>query len=207
MPVTHTRTPPNLRSRKRQLVQDAIWDAAIDLFGRKGYDETTVEEIVTAAGVSTRSFFRYFASKSDLMAQGMVAYGAAMAATIDACPRSWSPRQVFRHTVVDVARRTAAAPRTHRTIAVGMKYPAARAAELARLPEVQQRVARAYAGRRATGTRDTMTPALLAALTFDVVSLALVTWFQDPRRDVEKTARQAIRTLERLVGSPGGQTG
>jgi AcrR family transcriptional regulator len=197
--MTRARTPSGLRSRKRQLVQDAIWDAAIDLFGRQGYDETTVEEIVAAAGVSSRSFFRYFASKSDLMAQGMADYGAAMAATIEACPRSWSPPRVFRHTVVEVARRTAAAPRTRRAIAVGTRYPAARAAELARLPEVQHRVAQAYASRREAGARDQMTPALLAALTFDVVGLTLVTWFEDPRRDVEKTALQAIRTLERLL--------
>jgi AcrR family transcriptional regulator len=200
--MTRTVKPPSLRSRKRQLVQDAIWDAAIDLFGRKGYDQTTVEEIVAAAGVSSRSFFRYFASKSDLMAQGMVEYGALMAATIEACPRSWSLQEVFRHTVVDVARRTAEAPRTRRTIAVGEKYPAALAAELARLPEVQHRVARAYAGRRANGSDDGMTSALLAALTFDVVGLALLTWFHDRQQDVAKTAGQAFRTLERLVAPP-----
>jgi AcrR family transcriptional regulator len=199
--MTRTVKPPSLRSRKRQLVQDAIWDAAIDLFGRKGYDETTVEEIVAAAGVSSRSLFRYFASKSDLMAQGMAEYGALMAATIDACPRSWSLQEVFRHTVVDVARRTAEAPRTRRTIAVGEKYPAVRAAELAGLPEVQHRVARAYAGRCAKGS-DRMAPALLAALTFDLVGLALLTWFHDRHADVAKTAGQAFRTLERLVAPP-----
>ena len=199
MPMTRAGRPASLRSRKRQLVQDAIWDAAIDLFGRKGYDQTTVEEIVAEAGVSARSFFRYFASKSDLMAQGMVDYGAAMAATIEACPRSWSQQDVFRHTVVEVARRVAAAPRTHKTIAVGMKFPAARAAELARLPEVQERVARAYASRRPSARGDAMTPLLLAGLTFDVVGTVLLTWFRNPRRDVATTAAEAIRTLERLL--------
>ncbi len=199
MPVTRAGKPASLRSRKRQLVQDAIWDAAIDLFGRKGYDQTTVEQIVAEAGVSSRSFFRYFASKSDLMAQGMVDYGAAMAATIDACPRGWSKQDVFRHTVVEVARRVAAAPRTHKTIAVGMKFPAARAAELARLPEVQERVARAYASRRRSARADAMTPLLLAGLTFDVVGVVLLTWYRNPRRDVETTAAEAIRTLERLL--------
>ncbi len=197
--MTRTRKPSTLRSRKRQLVQDAIWDAAIDLFGKKGYDQTTVEEIVAEAGVSSRSFFRYFASKSDLMAKGMVDYGAVMAATIEACPRRWSQQDVFRHAVVEVARSVAAAPRTHRTIAVGMKYPAARAAELARLPEVQERVARAYASRRPSRGDDEMTPLLLAGLTFDVVGIVLLTWFGNPRKDVAATAGQAIRTLERLL--------
>ena len=57
----------SLQSRKRQLVQDAIYEAAIDLFTKKGFDETTVEELAEAAGISRRSFFRYFQSKDDLL--------------------------------------------------------------------------------------------------------------------------------------------
>src|SRR5437899_1533793 len=51
---------PTLQARKQRLVRDAIWDAAIDLFAQEGFDETTVDDIARAAGVSRRSFFRYF---------------------------------------------------------------------------------------------------------------------------------------------------
>jgi AcrR family transcriptional regulator len=189
-----------LRARKRQLVQDTIWDAAIDLFAQKGYDETTVEEIVAAAGVSSRSFFRYFASKSDLMARGVLEYGDAIATAIEACPRSWPAPQVFRHTVLEVARLTASHPRTRKAMLVGAKYPAARAAELARLPKAQERVARAYARRR--GFRDDLTPALLAGLTFHVVGTVLLSWFAKPDRDIEQTATRALATLQQLLVAP-----
>ena len=51
------------RDEKRKFVRDAIYAAAIEIFTERGFDETTVEEIAQAAGVSRRSFFRYFASK------------------------------------------------------------------------------------------------------------------------------------------------
>ncbi|GAA1729310.1 hypothetical protein GCM10009809_26090 [Isoptericola hypogeus] len=42
-------------------------DAAIDLFSRKGYEQTTVEEIADAAQVSRATFFRRFRSKEDVI--------------------------------------------------------------------------------------------------------------------------------------------
>ena len=117
-----------LHARKQEVVREAIWDAATELFAVKGFEETTVDDIAEAAGVSRRSFFRYFASKSDLMAHGMVSYGAELTVAIDQCPATWSLREVFRATVLGVAQSTAAHPRARRIMAIVSKYPAARAA-------------------------------------------------------------------------------
>jgi AcrR family transcriptional regulator len=56
-----------LRERKRQQTRQALISAAIRLFAEKGYDETTVAEITAAAGVSTKTFFNYFASKDEVL--------------------------------------------------------------------------------------------------------------------------------------------
>ena len=43
---------PTFRERKAQAVREIIWEAAIDLFLEKGYDDTTVDEVAQAAGIS-----------------------------------------------------------------------------------------------------------------------------------------------------------
>lgn len=56
-----------LRERKRGRTRRALVEAAVDLFDRQGYDQTTVAEIAAGAQVSPRSFFSYFGSKEEIL--------------------------------------------------------------------------------------------------------------------------------------------
>jgi mycofactocin system transcriptional regulator len=52
--------PPLTSRRELQLI-------ALRLFSQNGFDETTIEQITAEAGVSQRTFFRYFSSKASVL--------------------------------------------------------------------------------------------------------------------------------------------
>lgn len=60
-------TQMGLRARKKQATAAALQQAALELFLARGYDESTVQDITDAAGVSQRTFFRYFPTKDAVL--------------------------------------------------------------------------------------------------------------------------------------------
>jgi AcrR family transcriptional regulator len=62
-----TAATPGLRARKRQQTRDRLTRAAMALFLERGFEATTLDDIATAADISRRSFFHYFASKEDVV--------------------------------------------------------------------------------------------------------------------------------------------
>ena len=77
---------PGLRERKQQQTRERLKRAAMALFLERGFEATTIDDIATAADVSRRSFFHYFASKEDVVAAWQEGAASALVAEVVARP-------------------------------------------------------------------------------------------------------------------------
>ena len=89
--------PVPRRERKKRQTQDALIHAALELFEAKGYEQTAVHEITDAVDVSERTFFRYFASKEDLVLSFSRDATAALLEALAARPPEEEPLTALRH--------------------------------------------------------------------------------------------------------------
>jgi AcrR family transcriptional regulator len=65
--------------------------AAMELFGDPGFEQTTVVEIAKRAGVTERTFFRYFADKREVLFSGAGSLQELLVSKVAEAPASASP--------------------------------------------------------------------------------------------------------------------
>jgi len=65
--------------------------AAFELYGERGFDQTTVAEIAQRAGLTERTFFRHFADKREVLFAGAGALQDLLVSTVAKAPESMTP--------------------------------------------------------------------------------------------------------------------
>ncbi|HEX4059314.1 MAG TPA: TetR family transcriptional regulator [Galbitalea sp.] len=90
-----TRWEPGARER--------LNSAALELYASKGFEETTVAEIAQAAGLTERTFFRYFADKREVLFAGSELLEQQMLDGAAAAPKSATAFEVARAAVTATA--------------------------------------------------------------------------------------------------------
>ena len=78
-----SRWEPNARGR--------LEEAALELYRERGFDQTTVAEIAERAGLTERTFFRYFADKREVLFWGEGALHELFVHAVTGAPDSAAP--------------------------------------------------------------------------------------------------------------------
>jgi AcrR family transcriptional regulator len=98
---------------------ERLHNAALELYATKGFEETTVAEIAQAAGLTERTFFRYFADKREVLFGGSELFQQGFLDGIVAAPEDATPLEVVIAAVTSSAmffsddRRASSRQRTH----------------------------------------------------------------------------------------------
>ena len=199
MPVRSDDSP--LRLKKQHFVRSEIWNAAVDLFAAHGYDGTTVDDIANAAGVSRRTFFRYFASKDDVMVQATDTYGDLLVTAVKESVGA-EPLQIVERAVRRLAGFVVAQPRARLAMQIVLDSPNARGAQLSEYSVITERVAIAFAD--AGTAANTHAPTLLASLTFVLLQRVFQSWYERSG-PVEPIVDEVVAAFHGLSRVPGRQ--
>jgi len=204
------RTPPPpaavrplpLPERKRQLVRLEIARAAWLLFAERGYEDTTVDEIARAAGISRRSFFRYFSSKEDVVVGTSDALAEDVLAAFARRPAAEPPLVAIERALRPaIETRLADAAESRAIISLLRESRTLRRALLERHARLEERLALLIAVRTGADMRRDPTPALLAFLARALMDTAFNVWYDQRPRDVGAMLEDLFRRLRSVVSA------
>ncbi|WP_083974193.1 TetR/AcrR family transcriptional regulator [Kitasatospora mediocidica] len=97
-----------LRERKKAQTRQLLRDVALRLFAEHGFAGTTVTEIAEQAGVSERTFFRYFDSKESVLLPDLVELFDQVEAELDRRPSDEAPGVAVRAALLAAVQNPAA---------------------------------------------------------------------------------------------------
>jgi AcrR family transcriptional regulator len=87
-----------LRERKKAKTMINVQKKALDLFNKQGYKSTTVEQIAEAADISPSTFFRYFATKEEVVILDL--YDELLIRSLEEQPEHLSPLQALKNAML-----------------------------------------------------------------------------------------------------------
>jgi AcrR family transcriptional regulator len=179
--------------------------AAMDLFQERGYAETTVEEIAARAGVTERTFFRYFADKREVLFSGAKELEKSIVDHIESAPRETRPL----HTVVAAFEAAGAELQARRDL----RFVRARYALVTKHAEIQERelikmASLATAVAKALHARGVAEPAasLAAEAGIAVFKVGFERWVSERKpRDLAANIRAAVDALRAVAAEGKGR--
>jgi AcrR family transcriptional regulator len=203
VPLRAPARPTALQERKRQLVRQEIAHAAWLLFADRGYEKATVEAIARAAGVSRRTFFRYFSSKEDVVVGTSDALAEDVLAAFASRPKREPALVAIQRAIRPaIETRLADAAESRAIVSLLRESRTLRRAMLERHARLEERLAALIAARTGADPRRDPTPALLAFLARALVDTAFNVWYDQRPKDVGAMIDDLFRRLRAVVSPP-----
>nr|WP_202530683.1 TetR family transcriptional regulator [Streptomyces sp. SID8380] len=197
-----------LRERKKTRTRERLLRTALELFAARGYERTTVDEIAARAEVSTRTFFRYFATKEDVALATQELIERWFLQALRARPASESPVLALRRAVLEswgelpeVAGLSVPVDLHLRTCRLVARTPALLAARLRRASESEEEMARVIAAREGVDPEVDLRPRVVVAAFGGVMRLTEHRWGAGQDGSAEALRALAVQHLDHLAPS------
>lgn len=177
-------------------VRTRLQQVALQLFGERGYDQTTAAEIAARAGVTERTFFRHFPDKREVLFDGQARLQAALTTSIANAPDGLGPIdtlfQAFRsvQSVLEDNR-----PFSKPRHVVISSTPALHEREMAKMGALSDALAAALKSRGVADSR----AVLAARIGMAAFVQATVSWLDDPEPGLGERLDLVWRELKALL--------
>jgi AcrR family transcriptional regulator len=184
-------------------VRRDLLEAALALFGTKGFSATSVDEISRRAGVSRSTFFRYFGSKEAILLGEDDEAGTLFVRCLAARPKDEGRMQALENALIDLNESIRSDERRDEFRArrdVIEADPALRLAQEAAGARWRHEIAGALAAR--DGRDDpNLEDALAAAILFEITQHIGESWFAGSGPSLSKLIRGHFETVRRVAAS------
>lgn len=191
--------PAGLRERKKARTRSAIQGHALRLFRERGYDATTVQQIIEEAEVSESTFFRYFPTKADVVLfddLDPLIVEAFRAQPLDLGPIQ-ALRLAFRDTFSQLSTQEVADQMDRMRLSISV--PELRSAILDQFAGAMRLVAEVLAERTGRKPDDVSVRSMAGA----VIGVAIAVMFavaDDPAKDIAAELDESMTCLDRGFG-------
>ena len=191
-----------IRAKRSEMMVSELEEVALRLFDQRGFANVTVEEIASEARISTRTFYRYFAAKDDVLQLRIVRRSEALRRALSGRPADEAPLRSLRLVLEDEF--SAVDPVTlRRWIAVVADNPnvmrgVVGAIQLKILPVIAE-----FFGSRMGLPSDALVPTMLAAAAIGVIQAAHTQWFIHDGH-LANTMSESLAVLERGFSTDPG---
>jgi AcrR family transcriptional regulator len=193
---------PGLRQRKQQRIRQQLTEAAFRLFTTRGFDATSIDDIVGTVDVSRRTFFRYFGSKEQVVLAWLDRLGKDLRAELARQPADMHGFAALRNVLRALAQRYAA--NRKRTFAIAKlisETPSIGAHHRAKLMSWEWGFAEELAARLGAHPKRDMLPRLIASIGVNTLQIAVETWIANGgRRNLGVLVDEAFSIVENELG-------